>query len=445
MRTPLKSAVAALACAAALAATAGAQTQPRDAAESDPRTLGWMQGTPPPPDRQITAQNGDYFAFPQMRWTVCNIRALFPTVEVARGPGPATPLPRPPAPEAARIAAEIDALTFTPLGGGAPMTWRAARAASYADGLLILHGGRIVYEWYSGCLTETGTHAAMSMTKSTIGLMAEILVAEGRLEASSTAADIVPELAGTAFGDATVRQVMDMTTGIAFDEDYDNPDADIWAYAAAGSPFPRPAGAGGPLGYLAYVPTVARDGAHGAAFGYRTVNTDVLAWIVARVAGQPIQTLLSDRIWGPMGAERAGYFTVDAVGTPFAGGGLSAGLRDLGRLGLLLLDGGMIDGRRLFPAAAVDSIRAGGDRAAFAKAGYDTIPGGSYRSMFWVFHDDHGAFAARGVHGQTIYVDPAAGMVIVRVASHPSAKNARIDPVSLPAYRVVADYLMGAQ
>ena len=79
---------------------------------------------------------------------------------------------------------------------------------------------------------------------------------------------------------------------------------------------------------------------------------------------------------------------------------------------------------------------------AFAKAGYKTLDGGSYRSMWWVFHNKHGAFAARGVHGQTIYVDPAAEMVIVRFSSFPSAKNAKIDPTSLPAYQAVAEYLL---
>ena len=135
--------------------------------------------------------------------------------------------------------------------------------------------------------------------------------------------------------------------------------------------------------------------------------------------------LLSERIWSRMGAEQDGYMTVDGKGTPFAGGGLSAGLRDLGRVGQMMLDGGVINGTRLFPARVVGSVRQGGDRDAFARAGYATIPGGSYRSMWWVLHNAHGAYAARGVHGQTIYVDPTAEMVIVRLASHPATRACR--------------------
>jgi CubicO group peptidase (beta-lactamase class C family) len=160
------------------------------------------------------------------------------------------------------------------------------------------------------------------------------------------------------------------------------------------------------------------------------------------VSGQEITELLSDRIWRRMGAEQDGYMTVDGKGTPFAGGGLSAGLRDLGRIGLLMLNEGEINGQRLFPSQVVANIRSGGSKQAFAKAGYTALEGGSYRSMWWLFHNENGAFAARGVHGQTIYVDPTADMVIVRLASFPTAKNAKIDPASLPAYQAVADYLL---
>lgn len=135
--------------------------------------------------------------------------------------------------------------------------------------------------------------------------------------------------------------------------------------------------------------------------------------------------------------------TVDAKGTPFAGGGLSAGLRDLGRVGLLMLNGGEINGQRLFPKEVVENIRTGGDKKAFAKAGYKTLEGGSYRSMWWSYHNKHDAFAARGVHGQTIYINPTAEVVLVRFASFPVASNLKIDPTSLPAFQAVAEYLMG--
>jgi CubicO group peptidase (beta-lactamase class C family) len=413
-----------------------AENVPLGATESDPKNLGWMQGFPPTPDKLIMQPDSNFFSFPKLRWTVCHFRELLPTEQVSRGIGAPLPL------EYDLDEAAIDALMFQPLGSQDSMSWKESLAANYTDGMLIIHKGKIVYERYFGCLDEAGKHGAMSMTKSLTGLLAEMLVVEGQLDDSALVSSVVPELADSAFGNATVRQVMDMTTGLAYSEDYSNPNADIWIYSRAANPLPKPAAYDGPNGYFEYLETVQPEGEHGDAFHYKTINTDALGWIVSRVTGKEVTELLSERIWRRIGAEQDAYMTVDAKGTPFAGGGLSAGLRDLGRIGLLMLNEGEINGNRMFSSEVVANIRAGGSKRAFAKAGYKTLQGGSYRSMWWLFHNKHGAFAARGVHGQTIYVDPKAEMVLVRLSSHPTAKNATIDPTSLPAFQVVAEYLL---
>lgn len=405
------------------------------APESDPNYLGWMVGFPPPADKIVGQPDSNYFSFPKMRWSVCHFRELLPTKQVSRGLGAPVPLVR-------ALDPTIDDVTFTPIGGADRMTWKQSLAVNYTDGILIMHKGRIVYERYFGCLNESGKHGAMSMTKSLTGLLAEILVVEGCLDDDALVSAIVPELADSAFGSATVRQVMDMTTALVHSEDYSDPEADVWAYNRAANPLPKPLDYDGPRSYYEYLQTVRQAGPHGETFAYKTINTDALGWIISRVSGKSVTELLSERIWSRMGAEQDGYFTVDSIGTPFAGGGLSAGLRDMGRIGQLMLNDGVMHGKRLFPAQVVKNIRAGASKAAFAKAGYLTIPGGAYRSMWWIFNNTHGAFAARGVHGQTVYIDPKADMVVVRFASHPAAKNAVIDPTSLPAYQAVADHLL---
>ena len=406
------------------------------AKQSDPVALGWMVGAPPPDDKIIRFSDGDYFNFPKLRWTVCHFRELMPTVGVGRGLGPLRFFE-------SRPDSAIDALTFTPLGSAGTMSFAEAFDANYTDGIVILHKGVMVYERYAGCLNDTGRHAAMSVTKSLTGLLGEMLVAEGTLDDQAKVATLVPELGDSAFGDATVRQVLDMTTGLRYSEDYSDPKADVWIFSAAGSPLPKPADYKGPRSYFDYLKTVRKEGEHGAAFGYRTINSDALGWIIARVTGKSVATLLSERIWSRMGAELDAYYTVDSIGTPFAGGGFNAGLRDMARIGQLMLDGGTLNGERLVPEAAIAHIRAGGDKEAFAKAGYTLLPGWSYTGMWWISNNADGAFMARGVHGQAIYVDPAAQMVIARFASNPVASNAANDPTSLPAYEAVAKYLMG--
>lgn len=188
--------------------------------------------------------------------------------------------------------------------------------------------------------------------------------------------------------------------------------------------------------------TVKKQGEHGPSFAYKTVNTDVLGWLVSRVTGESIPDLLSEKVWSKIGADLDAFISVDSVGTAFAGGGLNAGLRDMARVGQMMLDNGRVGDEQVLPEAVVASISEGGSRRAFADAGYSLLDGWSYRSMWWVTHNDHGAYTARGVYGQALYIDPTADMVIARFASHPTAGNAAIDPTSLPAYEALADYLM---
>lgn len=422
-----------------LAGQAGASPAkaPPDALDSDPARMGWMVGSPPPPDRTLRFDDGSYFRFPAMRWSVAHFRQLMPTVNVSRGLAAPQPLPL-------ALREDIDSLKFTPLGRSEPMSWQDSLLANYIDGIVVLHRGRIVYERYFGVLKPQGQHGAMSVTKSVVGTLAAMLVAEGRLDPQRRAADYVPELAASAFGNATVRQVMDMTTGIKFSENYADPKAEVWAHASAGSPLPKPKGYVGPRSYYEFLQTVKPLGRHGEAFGYRTANSDALGWIVSRVSGRSVAELLSERIWSQLGAEQDAYMTVDSIGTPFAGGGLNTGLRDLARFGEMMRNKGAFNGRQIIPAAAVEDIQNGGRPEDFAKAGYKLLPGWSYRSMWWVTHNEHGAYAARGVHGQTIYIDPKAEMVIARYASHPVAGNAANDPTSLPAYHALAKLLLAS-
>lgn len=417
-----------------LAASAMAQT-PASAADSDSRHMGWMEGFPPSADHIIRFTDPDFFSFPKLRWTVCHFRELMPTAAVDRGSRAISELPQ-------ALDANIDALRFTPLDSNESVSWAEAFDASYTDGLLVLHHGRIVYERYAGCLDRNTLHGAMSLTKSITGLLGEVLVAEGALDENARVGMLIPELEGSAFGDATVRQVLDMTTALQFSENYADPEAEVWAHAQAGSPLPPPAGYEGPRSYYESLQQIAKKGEHGQAFGYKTPNSDALGWLLARSTGKPLNELLAERIWRRLGAEREAFYTVDSIGTPFAGGGFNATLRDLARLGQLVLQEGQWQGEQILPPAAIARIFGGGDPEKFAAAGYTQLPGWSYRSMWWHSGDEHGAFSARGVHGQTLWINPRADLVIARFASHPVAANAANDPVSLPAWRALADYLM---
>ncbi len=384
------------------------------------------------------ARDGSFFTPESLPYSVLHMREFMPTTNVPRG-------------NEARLTSfryalqeeDIDRLRFVPMGKTEPITWLQSLEENYTDGIIILHRGRIIYERYFGEMTSESLHALMSVTKSFTGTLAATLVAEGKLDPHARVSYYLPELADSGFGTATVREVMDMTTAIAYSEDYTDPNAEVWGFSAAGNAMvEHPEGT--PQGYHDFMPTVKQEGIHGERFGYRTINTDVLGWIVERVGGAPIAEQLRARVWSRMGMEQDAYYQVDATGTAFAGGGLNAALRDLARFGEMMRREGRWHGEQIIPREVVRDIRFGSNPEPFAASNYaDKLPGWSYRNMWWVTNNPNGAFMARGVHGQAIYIDPTAEMVIVRAASNPIASNTHNDPISLPAYQAVADYLMG--
>lgn len=405
-----------------------------DALTSDPAVMGWMEGLPPPADKRIAWAEAGHMRFPTHRFAFSHMREFLPTARVARGARVWA------LPEAPRD--DLDGLRFAALDDGRELSWQQSLDANFTDAILVLYRGRVVYERYRGVTRRDTPHIAFSVTKSFVGTIAEMLVAERQLDPAAPVAELIPELAGSGFADATLRQVMDMTTALDFSEDYTDPGSGIGAFSHALGLTPRPAGYAGPGDVYGFLPTVAKAGEHGERFTYRTCNTEVLGWIVARAEGKRLADILSERIWRPLGMEQDADFLIDGTGMAFAGGGLNPVLRDMARFGEAMRLDGQGNGGQAIAAAAVASVKAGACREGFAKAGYAYLPDCWYRSQWWGMPGNHGAFAARGIHGQGIYVDPAAEMVIARFGSHPVAAGVAHDPTTLPAYRAMAEHLM---
>ena len=415
-----------------------AQTQQPDPVSTSVSALGWMQGTPPAADKQILIEQGNYLAYPRNRWSFSHMRELLPTTNVWRGARAPSPLP------AAKQAIDATQVRFTPLdGAGEPMDFAQMLTRTYTDGVLVLHQGQVVYEQYFGALKAERPHLVWSVTKSFVGTLAAMMAADGSIDPAAPVTRYLPELAGTAFADATVRQLMDMRVGVNYSEDYSDPDAEFWTYIRAIRMLPQAAGKTGPQDIYSFAQTMQKEGEHGS-FAYKTINTEVLAWVLRRVSGKTMAELLSERIWQPMGAEQDAYFIVDRQGTEMAGAGLNATVRDLARFGELMRNGGRAQGQQIIPAAVVNGIAQGGERAAYLRAGSSptAMEGRSYKDQWWITNDEHGAYMARGIHGQSIFIDPQAEMVIVRLASQPTAFSRASDPLYFPAYRAMAQTLM---
>lgn len=409
-----------------------------NAQDSDPVTMGWMLGAPPASNRVIRFDDGNFLKFPQLRWSFSHWRELRPSAKISRGAGPASTLAR-------NERDDLDAVTFKPLGHSETMSWKQSLAANYTDGIVILHQGVIVYEQYFGALNPNGAHIAFSVSKSFVGAIAASLIDEKKIDASATVAHYIPELKDSGFADATVAQLLDMTTNITFDETYSDPNADIWRFSRAAGVRPKPMGYTDASTIYDFLKTVKKAGDHGREFKYRSINTEVLTWVINRATGQPIEQLLSDRIWQPMGMESDGYIALDDVGTAWASGGINLQLRDLARFGEMMRLNGRFNGRQIIPEAVASDISHCGSPDGCSRNAGDDAPVLSYHNQWWGIQNSHGAFAARGVYGQTVYIDPKAEMVIARFASHPLASNANLDPTSLPAYQAIAEQLLQAK
>lgn len=398
-----------------------------DGRSSDPVAMGWMQGSPPPPDRRILPARADHMRFPMIRWSYSNMRQFLPTVRIAAS-GEGRPLPRRPLPDLADV-------RFVPTDHEEAIRFEDSLVEGFTDGIMVVHRGEVVFERWFGVTGPETRHIAFSVTKSFVGTITRLLIGEGRLDPAAPVSSILPELGSSGYADATVAQVLDMTTALDFSEDYGDPSSGIGAYSAALGLTPRPEGYAGPRDLCSFLVTVQRDGsAHGERFTYRTINTEVLAWMIARIENKPFAQVLEERIWRPCGMLGDADLIVDEIGMPFAGGGLNLRLEDLAKFGEAIRTG-------VLPAGAIDAIRQGGDPARFDPVRYPQLGGWSYGSQWWHSHDKNGAFSARGIHGQTLWIDPAAQMVVARFASHPTAANGANDPWSLPAWAALAHAL----
>ena len=280
--------------------------------------------------------------------------------------GAAAALPAISALPAGEIEADIDALAFDDLHGRRH-TWRDSLAHTYTDGIVVLHRGVRVYERYLGALQPQRPHACFSITKSYAATLAAALIHERSLDEDRPVAYYLPEMAATAYEDATLRQVLDMQVGVQYSEDYADPRAQVWDYSRAGGLRARGPDYSGPSNYYEYLVTLRKSGDHGASFDYKTVNTEVLCWVMQRVSGISLAEMLSRRIWSRIGCEEDGYLAVDSIGVPMGGGGLSATLRDLCRFGELMRCEGAWRGTQVLPAEVIADIRRGSDPAKFAE------------------------------------------------------------------------------
>ena len=396
----------------------------------DPQQL--MQGFPPPEPARVHILN--WQAYPQKIWSFQHVEELFPTRRVRRSGQPKS-LPR-----VLRTDVFRD-LRITVPGVAEPLTWELYGQHAHTDAIMVIHKGTVIEERYLNGMTAQRQHLLFSATKSFVGLMSMMLIAEGKLDPGQKVSAIIPELSASAWADATVQQVADMTDSVRFTEVYTDPKSDIFRYVGAMGWAPQLRDPKDPSGILAMLPslTTLEPEPRGTAFRYRSPATDVLAWINVRTAKKSVSHWIQENLWEPLGAEEDGFMMLDPSGTEVSFAGFNASLPDLGKVGLALLNGSRgSETRQVIPWEVARALATGGSQDAFNKSGRGASrPNHSYRAQFWVHHAHPKHFYMGGAFGQRLAVYPEHDLVIVHLGSHPSPSSSETDALHLEAARAL--------
>jgi CubicO group peptidase (beta-lactamase class C family) len=368
-----------------------------------------MEGFPPAPRAQVTLEN--WRLAPFNSWAFHHVREFIPSADIPHDPDGVRALKAAPQ--------NLDRLAVQ-MPNGKSTTFEQFLAESSTDGVVVLHRGAVVFEQYANGMTARSPHILMSVSKSMLGLVAGVLAGRGELDVERPVTDYVPEAAETAYAGATVRHLLDMRTGVVFDENYLATSGPIIEYRKSTGWNPLSPGE---------VPSDLRsfyrhldeaDRPHGGRFHYISVNTDLLGWVVERAAGRRFADLMSELIWQPMGATESAYITVDRLGAPRCAGGMCMTTRDLAMVGQLILERGARGTRQIIPESWIADILQNGDPEAWnASTFVEYFPGLAmhYRAKWYVERGRTPLLSGLGIHGQNLFIDPAYEIVIAKFSS----------------------------
>ncbi|WP_299732754.1 serine hydrolase [uncultured Tateyamaria sp.] len=333
-----------------------------------------------------------------------NMDSAFLHRDVHKGDGPVSPLP------------EGDQMEMP----GSYADWVSARTVT---SVLVLKDGQIVHEAYYQGTSPDDRRISWSVAKSYLSALFGILVDEGAIGSlDDPVTKYAPSLAGGAYDGASVLNVLQMSSGITFDEDYLDYDSDI-------NRMGRILALGGKMDDFA-AGLSESFAAPGETWQYTSIDTHVLGMVVRGATGRDIADLMSEKLVQPLGLEQTPFYLTDGVGVAFVLGGLNVTTRDYARFGQMILQNGAWQGRQIVPADWI---------AASTVASARTDPGEiRYGYQWWIPVDaNDGEFMGRGIYGQYLYIDQAAGVVVVTTAADRQFREDGVSESNINMFREI--------
>lgn len=272
-------------------------------------------------------------------------------------------------------------------------------------GLVIVQDGKVRFERYGLDFDAAGRWTSFSVAKSFTSTLVGAAIQDGAISSlDDKVSRYIPDLRGSAYDDVSIRQLLTMTSGVRWNEDYEDPNADV-------AKFNNATPTSGMDATVSYMRTLPRAHPAGAVWNYNTGETNLIGVLVSSATGKPLAQYLEEKIWHPAGMESAATWLLGKTGHEIAGCCLQAATRDFARFGLFVLANGNVGGEHIVPESW------------FAEATHTQKdigePGRGYGFQWWTYDD--GAVAAKGIFGQGIYIDPARRLVIATHGNWPRA------------------------
>jgi CubicO group peptidase (beta-lactamase class C family) len=382
----------------------------------------YMKGFPPPEDKLVDGYAGQWSLDPDKSlWALQNVSKILHTAVVSRGSAPIVYLPR-------------NDKNYLDKGfkdnHGKTLPLKQILKAIKVDGFIALKDGKILVEAYYNGYRPEKQHQMFSVTKSLIGALIGILVGEGKLDTSQLIPYYLPELIDSGWGDATLQQTLDQTTGIHWTKGDDEKSHFMMYSIACGFAsmqpnFPFKNG-------ISMLKTLVKEREHGLACNYNSANSSVLGWLITRISDQHWQDVFSEKIWSKLGTEHDALIVVDSGGQGAGAVGFNATLRDMARFGVVMAQNGYYNGQQIVPRDWIDDIRYGNDDVRRAWKKGDSLElmefGDSafYHNQYRVLDSDKGIFIAQGAKGQMIYINISENLVGVFQSSTEAAMDMKI-------------------
>lgn len=282
------------------------------------------------------------------------------------------------------------------------------------EGLLIIHRDTIIYEAYFNDLQKDETHISWSMAKSFTATLIGVFYEKGLFQLSDPVTDYVPELKGSGYDGVTIKNLLQMSTGVHFNEDYGDFNSDI-------NRFGRAFAMGSSL--LDFSKSLKKEKEQGLSNHYVSINTQVLGIFLTKLTGKSFTELTQEYIWEPIGMEHNGSWIVDNEGMEVVLGGLNATLRDFSKLGLLYMHKGVLNGNRVISEKWV--------KDATTPDAPHLLPGNhelstsihGYGYQWWIPENNHNCYAMGGIYNQYVYADPINDIVITKLSANHKYKQ----------------------